>query len=86
VTGGNTLTPHFDARLHSSIRSVLPVGTPINVVRPADVRLDAWRGLAKWAGSEEFASAQISRQDYMEMGGEYIKEHRLSNAYKRLVV
>lgn len=52
--------------------------------RPA---LDAWFGAHDWAlenlPPREGAAAQgwISRQEYEEKGGEYLSEHRASNAF-----
>ncbi|KAJ2460446.1 Nuclear actin-protein involved in chromatin remodeling [Coemansia sp. RSA 2424] len=70
-------------RLHHDIQSVVPVGTPISVRRAADPLRDAWRGAALWCTNEAeaFKASCITRQDYLELGGEYIREHSASNRY-----
>jgi actin-related protein 5 len=80
ITGGNTLLPGFDHRIRTAIQSILPVGTTLNVEQSRD-RVGAWRGMAQWARSPEFASTVVSKAEYDEYGGEYIKEHRFSNGY-----
>ena len=34
------------------------------------MRLDAWRGMAEWSRTEEFAKALITKGEYEEFGGE----------------
>ncbi|KAJ2747007.1 Nuclear actin-protein involved in chromatin remodeling [Coemansia sp. BCRC 34301] len=70
-------------RLRHDIQSVVPMGTPISVRRAADPLRDAWRGAALWCTNEAeaFRSSCITRQDYLELGGEYIREHGASNRY-----
>ena len=74
----------FDTRLKGELTSVLPVGTPVRVGRAQDAQLDAWRGLAKFAQTQAYKETRITLEDYMEKGGEYIKEHALSNSYRLL--
>ncbi|CAO1635528.1 unnamed protein product [Parajaminaea phylloscopi] len=85
VTGRHTSYEGFDDRLRDSMRSLLPVSwsDSVRVIRAKDVRFDAWRGMAKWAlaeGGQERSRAQVTRQEYDEMGAEYIKEHNLVGA------
>lgn len=77
MAGGNSLTPNFDYRLQSSLRSVLPVGTPLSIRRAADVQLDAWRGLARWSSTAEGQTAPITRAQYDEFGADYLRDHTL---------
>lgn len=75
------------ARVQAEIRQLLPaVYRPyegLNVRLAEDPILDAWRGAAGFArdGGEEFDDACVSRQNYEEMGPEYLKEHAASNVY-----
>jgi actin-related protein len=83
LTGGNTLVKGFDQRIASELRMLNPVGTTINVVRSLDAKLDAWRGGAMMA-SNFFTKSQIkdytfSREQYLECGHHYLKEHFCSN-------
>ncbi|BGP01976.1 Actin-related protein 5 [Rhodotorula toruloides] len=79
VTGGNTLVPNFDARLRLSLQPSLPVGHPLNIVRPYDVHLDAWRGLSKWSASSLGRKAFVSRAEYDEKGANWFKGHGWGN-------
>lgn len=80
LTGGNTLTPGFMERLEYDIPGILPAGQKINIRRANDASLDAWRGAANWAQSDSrYKDTRITRAEYDEMGGEYIKEHGLGN-------
>ena len=84
LTGGYSRVPNLDLRLKKELTSVLPVGSPVNLVRAKDAQLDAWRGLAKFTESEAYNKTKITMADWQEKGGEYILEHDLSNSYKLL--
>lgn len=81
LTGGLTLLQNFDERLRVGLRALLPAGAPLVTRRARDPVLDAWRGAAGWAGSDAWKSAAITREEYMERGPEYIKEHNMGNAF-----
>lgn len=86
LTGGNTGFMGFEERLERELRATLPADTPPRLRKAGDAVLDAWRGAAKWAaGTEKNPSkkkgAFVTRAEYAEMGGEYIKEHNLGNVY-----
>ncbi|KAI9803108.1 MAG: Nuclear actin-protein involved in chromatin remodeling [Piccolia ochrophora] len=79
VTGGNTLFQGFDERFRTELQAVLPAGAPLRIRRGKDAILDAWRGAAAWAGSNARRGASVTRQEYLEKGAEYMKEHPLGN-------
>lgn len=79
LTGGNTLFQGFEERLASELRAVLPAEQALVVRRADDAVLDAWRGAAKWSGKKENQSNFITRAEFMEKGGDYIKEHEAGN-------
>ncbi|GAA5859405.1 hypothetical protein JCM1840_004599 [Sporobolomyces johnsonii] len=82
LTGGNTLVPRFSDRLRASLTPSLPINSPLDIVRsydPSAPDLDAWRGMAKWAGTDEGRRAFVSRQEYEENGAEWFKEHGWGN-------
>ncbi|EAW13513.1 actin-related protein ARP5 [Aspergillus clavatus NRRL 1] len=79
LTGGNTLFQGFDERLRRELRAFLPVDAPLNVRRAADPILDAWKGAAQWASGPDLRNSSVSREEYLEKGSEYIKEHDLGN-------
>ncbi|KAJ2783211.1 Nuclear actin-protein involved in chromatin remodeling [Coemansia javaensis] len=84
VTGGGfARVPGILERLERDIRTIVPAGTPISIRRAADPLRDAWRGAALWSvrEPEAFGASRITRQDYLELGGEYLREHAASNRY-----
>lgn len=47
-----------------------------------DPSLDAWHGAKKFATTgNNLQNYQITKQEYSEMGGEYVKEYFASNKY-----
>ncbi|GBC10521.1 hypothetical protein RclHR1_00970022 [Rhizophagus clarus] len=82
VTGGHTQTPGLLPRLETSLRSILPSDAPLGVIHARDPVLDTWRGAALWAKTEDFYKYAVTRQEYQEYGGEYLKEHRFGNVYR----
>ncbi|RKU45867.1 actin-related protein 5 [Coniochaeta pulveracea] len=81
LTGGNTLFKNYDERLRDELTALLPAGSPLVIRRARDATLDAWRGAARWAGGEERRRAMVTREEYLEKGSEYMKEHDLGNAF-----
>ncbi|KAI5799684.1 hypothetical protein FPQ18DRAFT_287043 [Pyronema domesticum] len=84
-TGGNTAFQGFDERLRKELVAVLPSGADVRVRKAGNVLLDPWRGAAKWCSQQEkdaeWKKAVVTKQMYEEMGSEYMKEHRLGNAF-----
>ncbi|KAH7386176.1 hypothetical protein BKA64DRAFT_135419 [Cadophora sp. MPI-SDFR-AT-0126] len=81
LTGGSSLFLNFDERLREGLRAYLPAEAPLNVRRAKDSVMDSWKGAAKWAGGEKWKTAAVTRDEYLEKGAEYMKEHDLGNAY-----
>lgn len=85
LTGGNTSFSGFGERLKKELTAVMPAGIDINIRRAKDPCLDAWLGAAQWCGmaevDAEWKKAVITKEDWLEKGGDYLKEHRLGNAY-----
>lgn len=81
VTGGQAHFHGLDERIRNELTSGLPVGSPLKVRKAKDPSLDAWRGIAGWALSSEFAGSSITRADYLEKGAHYLQEHAYSNQY-----
>ncbi|GAB1318879.1 Actin-related protein 5 [Madurella fahalii] len=81
LTGGNTLFQNFDERLRNGLAALLPAGAPLVIRRAGDAVLDAWKGAAGWACTPEAKRAMVSKEEYQEKGGEYLKEHDLGNAF-----
>ncbi|KAH8751412.1 hypothetical protein F5882DRAFT_369114 [Hyaloscypha sp. PMI_1271] len=81
LTGGSSMFQNFDERLRDGLRASLPADSPLALRRAKDPILDAWKGAAKWAGGSAWKNAAITREEYLEKGSEYMKEHDLGNAY-----
>ncbi|KAF8938195.1 Nuclear actin-protein involved in chromatin remodeling, partial [Dissophora ornata] len=83
VTGGMAQIPGLIDRLDNSIRSILPFSPDkrgYEVRAAQDCLLDAWRGAAMVAREKErMQKISVTRQEYEEYGGAYIKEHGLGN-------
>ncbi|QDS75576.1 hypothetical protein FKW77_006031 [Venturia effusa] len=80
LTGGNTLFQGFEERLQKELQAVLPQSAPLRVRRAKDPLLDAWRGAAQWAGEPSSRQHFVTRAEFMERGGDYIKEHECGNS------
>ncbi|KAI4174084.1 MAG: hypothetical protein LQ343_002530 [Gyalolechia ehrenbergii] len=80
LTGGNTMFAGFEERLKKELRAVLPVEAAINVQKATDPILDAWRGAAQWATAPKSSQNFVTKEEYLEKGSEYMKEHNLGNA------
>lgn len=82
VTGGSSLIPNLIPRLRNTLTPVLPFRAPLKIVSAldgGDPRLEAWKGMAEWSITEEAKNARISKAEYEEHGGEWLKEHSWGN-------
>lgn len=62
--------------------SVCDIFTAANAFSTVNPVLDAWNGARKWARSlNSLQAVSVTREDYDEKGGEYLKEHFASNRY-----
>ncbi|KAJ5301599.1 hypothetical protein PENANT_c002G03715 [Penicillium antarcticum] len=80
LTGGNTLFTGFDERFRKEFRGFLPIDATLDVRKATDPVFDAWKGAAQWASGSDLGRSSVTRQEYMEKGSEYLKEHDLGNA------
>jgi actin-related protein 5 len=82
VTGGFASLEGLDSRIDKELRSVLPAGSDIRVRKAGDVKLDAWRGAAKWIREMDKTSKTknlLTKKMWEECGGEYLIEHGMGN-------
>ena len=89
ITGGNTYYPFLKERIYHDLRSYLPVGTEINVMRAGDPILDAWKGARLFFDNTYYLnknnenklkdSIYITRKEYEEYGFDYFKENFCGN-------
>lgn len=73
LTGGNTMFDHFDYRLKQGLTALLPAGSPLAIRRANNAVLDAWKGAAGWVGSSGYKTAVVTRAEWHEKGGDYLK-------------
>ncbi|CAG9788730.1 unnamed protein product [Diatraea saccharalis] len=81
VTGGCSQFPGLKERLERELLEMRPFQSTHKVVMAKNASLDAWYGARDFAGSNEFENWCISKEEYYEMGSEYLKEHHASNRY-----
>ncbi|XP_046844993.1 actin-related protein 5-like [Xenia sp. Carnegie-2017] len=82
VTGGNAQYTNFCTRLEKELLAFRPFQSTFKVNRASNFSLDSWLGMRQWARTvSDLSSVSITRQDYEEKGGEYLKEHQLSNHF-----
>lgn len=87
LTGGNVMFQGFEDRLKTELRAVLPVEAQLGVRRAKDPVLDAWRGAAEWANDySKNKSYFVTREEFLEKGGEYIKVSFSSHAGSFIVL
>jgi actin-related protein 5 len=82
VTGGFASLEGLDGRIERELRAVLPTGSDIRVRKAQDVKLDAWRGAAKWINEmsrEGRGKVLLTKKAWEECGGEYLIEHDMGN-------
>ncbi|KAJ7331949.1 hypothetical protein JRQ81_014129 [Phrynocephalus forsythii] len=82
LTGGNVMYPGMKARMHKELLEMRPFQSSFQVHLASNPVLDAWYGAREWA--LEYMNREegwITRKDYEEKGGEYLREHCTSNVY-----
>ncbi|KAG2084145.1 hypothetical protein BD769DRAFT_1539264 [Suillus cothurnatus] len=74
ITGGPSQFPGLQERLYGTLRPILPPEMHLgDIVRAADPSLDAWKGMASFANTDEFHQVGVTAEEYQEWGGERIK-------------
>ena len=73
LTGGNTMFQGFEQRLQKELTAVLAQGAPIKVRKAKDPLLDAWKGAAQWASEASSCQHVVTRAEFLEKGGDYLK-------------
>lgn len=82
VTGGCARLPGLKERLEKELLEMRPFESTFSVKIANDPTLDAWYGAKKFATTgNNVQNYSISRKEYLETGGEYLKENSLSNRY-----
>lgn len=81
LTGGSSNIPGLVERLNKELMEIRPFQSTFNVKKADDPSLDSWKGARKFATSGVMENYQVTKQEYQEMGTEYIKEYFASNRY-----
>lgn len=82
LTGGTAKVPGLLDRLNKELLEMRPFESTFKAKLAKDPSLDAWNGARKFAlGGNYLQNYQLTRADYEEKGGEYIKEYFASNSY-----
>lgn len=82
LTGGIAKLPGLKERLCRELMEIRPFQSKFNVKIAKDGSLDAWNGARKFTTSGNNLNAHsITKDEYYELGGEYIKENCFSNCY-----
>ena len=89
ITGGNTYYPFLKERIYHDLKSYLPVGSEINVMRAKEPILDAWKGARLFFNDTYVNDGKnenklrntiyITKREYNEYGVDYFKEHFCGN-------
>lgn len=82
LTGGCSAIPGLKERLVREVREIRPFQSEFQVNISKNPSLSAWNGAREFANMPGFSKdCTISRHDYTEKGGEYLKEHKTSNIF-----
>lgn len=81
VTGGCAKLSGLKARIERELMSIRPFQTPYKVIVAEHSTLDAWNGARDMATAADFQQYLTTKNDYLEFGGEYFREHFTSNRY-----
>ncbi|WWC58082.1 uncharacterized protein I303_100617 [Kwoniella dejecticola CBS 10117] len=82
ITGGGANIPNLIPKMRNVLTPILPFRAPLKIVSSldgGDPRLEAWKGMAEWSSTAEAKEARVTRAEYEEYGGEWLKEHRWGN-------
>ncbi|XP_059622418.1 actin-related protein 5 [Phlebotomus argentipes] len=81
VTGSCAKFPGLEERLSRELLEMRPFQTPHKITMASNPTLDAWLGASSFARQDTFMKMSVSKREYEEFGGEYLKEHVASNKY-----
>lgn len=82
ITGGCASFGGFKERLEHELLAMRPFQSKFSVSQAANPTMDAWSGARQWALQPALLSQYgLTKRDYEEKGGEYLKEHSVTNCY-----
>ena len=68
LSGGSTMFPGFDDRLHKEITALAPATMKIKIFAPPERKYSVWVGGSMWASMSTFQQMWIDKQEYDEFG------------------
>ncbi|XP_012282152.1 actin-related protein 5 [Orussus abietinus] len=83
LTGGSAAFPGLLERLKRELREIRPFGSTFQINIAKNTSLDSWYGARDFGLSGNLPEYLVSRKEYEENGGEYLKDHSASNTYSR---
>ncbi|PNF25161.1 Actin-related protein 5 [Cryptotermes secundus] len=81
LTGGCASFSGLPERLRRELQEMRPFKSTFSVTVAANPTLDAWYGARTFSSSPDLSQYLLTRLEYEEKGGEYLKEHDTSNKY-----
>eukprot|EP00835_Amoeboradix_gromovi_P003872 NODE_273_length_12179_cov_0.492632.p7 type:complete len:156 gc:universal NODE_273_length_12179_cov_0.492632:8160-8627(+) len=78
LTGCMSKLPQLAKRIQYDLKSLLPTGTNISVIN--DTTYQSYIGAYNYYRNAP-ESVYVTRKEYQEFGGEYLKEHAMGNRY-----
>ena len=81
LTGGSAAFPGLVDRLQRELREIRPFQSKFQVNKAKNTSLDAWYGARDFGLSGNLPEYLVTREEYEEKGGEYLKVHSASNIY-----
>ncbi|KAF7380485.1 hypothetical protein HZH68_016350 [Vespula germanica] len=83
LTGGPTALPGLLDRLKRELKEMRPFGSNFQINVAKNTSLDSWYGARDFGLNGNLPEYLVTRKEYEEKGGEYLKEHSASNIYTR---
>lgn len=83
LTGGLAKFSGFKERMENELSTVLPVSSDLKVSVARDPLNDSWTGMRQWSMEAE-EKDWISKEQYLEMGSEYIIENDV-NCHQQII-
>lgn len=80
LNGGIAQFPGLQSRLSRELTENLPHKSTHHI-KVSSTSINSWMGARSFATSNNFSKSLLTKENYIEMGPEYLKEHYASNVY-----
>lgn len=81
LTGSSCKFPGLIERLNRELTEIRPFKSSFKVSVAKDPTLDGWFGAQKYAKDNNLKDISVSRANYQEFGGDFLRTHGASNAF-----